>query len=128
MTEGKKIYLAAAFIILLALLFSIFFILYFSGQPQGLSQGTQTGLLVLGGNDGGHNDTVSLITGYKNQSTNILTCSRHHSQIKESVEVTACPASRLAEQGVWRAWSTQASSSSTAEALTTTTRCGEKLY
>ena len=68
MTEGKKIYLAAAFIILLSLLFSILFIQYFSGQPQALSQGADTGLLVLGGNDGGHNDTVSLITGYKNQS------------------------------------------------------------
>ena len=66
MTEGKKIYLAAAFIILLGLLLPILVIQYFSGQPQGLSQGTQTGLLVLGGNDGGHNDTVVLIAGYNN--------------------------------------------------------------
>ena len=75
MTEGKKIYLVSGFIISLALLFSILFIQYFSGQPQALSLShrADTGLLVLGGNDGGQNDTVSLITGYKNQSTNILT-------------------------------------------------------
>ena len=71
MTEGKKIYLVSGFIISLALLFSILFIQYCFGQP--LSQRPDTGLLVLGGNDGGQNDTVSLITGYKNQSTNILT-------------------------------------------------------
>ena len=64
MTEGKKIYLAATFIILLALLFSILFIQYCFGQP--LSQRPDTGLLVLGGNDGGHNDTVVLIAGYNN--------------------------------------------------------------
>ena len=65
-TEGKKKYLAAGFIVLLALILSIFFIQYFSGhtfQSQALRQDTDIGLLLLGGNDGGQNDSVSLVTG-----------------------------------------------------------------
>ena len=65
-SEGKKKYLAAGFIVLLALILSIFFIQYFSGhtfQSQALSQETDIGLLLLGGYDGGQNDTVSLVTG-----------------------------------------------------------------
>ena len=65
-TEGKKKYLAAGLAILVALILSIFLIQYFSGQtaqPEALKQEADVGLLLLGGNDGGQNNSVSLITG-----------------------------------------------------------------
>ena len=65
-TKGKKKYLAAGLTILVALILSIFLIQYFSGQtaqPEALKQEADVGLLLLGGNDGGQNNSVSLITG-----------------------------------------------------------------
>ena len=65
-TEGKKKYIAAGFTLLVALILSIFLIKYFSGQtaqPEALKQEADVGLLLLGGNDGRQNDSVSLITG-----------------------------------------------------------------
>ena len=65
-TEGKKKYLAAGFTLLVALILCIFLIQYFSSQtaqPEALRQETDVGLLLLGGTDGGQNDSVSLITG-----------------------------------------------------------------
>ena len=65
-TEGKKKYLAAGFTLLVALILCIFLIQYFSSQtaqPEALRQEADVGLLLLGGTDGGQNDSVSLITG-----------------------------------------------------------------
>ena len=65
-TGGKKKYLAAGFTLLVALILSIFLIQYSSGQaaqPEALRQEADVGLLLLGGTDGGQNDSVSLITG-----------------------------------------------------------------
>ena len=105
-TEGKKKYLAAGFTLLVALILCIFLIQYFSSQtaqPEALRQEADVGLLLLGGTDGGQNDSVSLITGQEfcKMCRNELIRDKFSSQKMVSVEATACPASRQAEGGAW---------------------------